>query len=109
MKTVLLSWLAGEEPELYVIKMTSEEWDEVKIAHDHYLGECLVGGLDEFKAREDAVTKLALALDKEPDMYDYAWADEVGIDHSWVGRFNHIEKVTKGPIVADELLITGYL
>ena len=109
MKKVLLNWLSGDDTDLYLIDMTEEEWEEVKIANNHYLGESLVEDVDQYKSNMRAVSMLVMAIDTPSRKQDYIdWANELEVHHSWVGKFNHYEKIASGPIFADELLSTGY-
>ena len=109
MKKVLLNWLSGEDTELYLIGMIEEEWEEVKIANNHYLGEMNTEHIDQFKASMRAVSTLIMAIDTPSRKQDYIdWANELEVHPSWVGKFKHHEMLTSGHIVADELLSTGY-
>lgn len=116
---VLICFVQGEDDGLYIVNMTQEEWDEVKGAHDHFLGES--GPLDfhgqtkptneeieQFKDTMRKVSIVNLALQSKPTSYDKTWANELGVDPSWIGKWGKTVPHTSGPINVDEYLYTGY-
>ena len=107
---VLLHWLDGDRAYIYVVEMSEQEWDEVKLAQEHFLGEYVE--MDNMPSNydqiEQAMATINLAMQKEPSSYDYEWAEEAGVHPSWVGKFRGLEEHNWGPLSVDATLSTGY-
>ena len=107
---VLLHWLDGDRAYIYVVEMSEQEWDQIKLAHEHFFGEYVE--MDNMPSNhyqiEQAMATINLAMQKEPSSYDYEWAEVAGVHPSWVGRFRGLEEHNWGPLSVDATLCTGY-
>lgn len=109
MVKVLIRWLAGEQTYLYVVEMTQKQFNEIKQAHNNYLGQYPEPSEDE----ELALTKINLAFAHKEENGEFhnsnfEWADEFGINYGWIGRFSTVEPHTDGPLSVDHFIDTGY-
>ena len=107
---VLLHWLEGGQTYLYVVEMSEQEWDEVKLAQKHFLGEYVeISNMpSNYDQIEQAMVTINLAMQKQPSSHDYEWAEEAGVHPSWVGKFRGLEEHNCGPLSVDTTLCTGY-
>ena len=105
---VLLHWLDGDQAHIYVVEMSEQEWEEVRLAQEHFLGEYMENMPSNYPQIEKAVVTMNLAMQKEPSSHDYEWAEDAGVHPSWVGKFREIEEHIWGPLSVDATLRTGY-
>ena len=105
---VLLHWLDGDLAYLYVVEMSEQEWDEVKLAQEHFIGEYVEDMPSNYPQIEKAMVTMNLAMQKEPSSHDYDWAEEAGVHPSWVGRFRGLKEHNWGALTVDATLSTGY-
>ena len=107
MRKVLLNWLAGDHNELYVVTLTETDWNTLKLSDNHFVGEYIENPPENYEEIERAMCTVNLAMQRQfGDVEE--WAEEVGIDKSWIGRFAELSPVTGGPLCVDEVLCTGY-
>ena len=105
---VLLHWMDVDRAYIYVVEMSEQEWDEVKLAQKHFLGEHVEAMPSNYPQIEKAMVTIDLAMQKEPSSYYYEWAEEAGVHPSWVGNFRGLEEHNWGPLSVDATLCTGY-
>lgn len=105
---VLLNWLDGDLVYLYVVEMSEQEWDEVKLAQKHFLGEYVEDMPSNYPQIEKAMATMNLAMQKETSSHYYDWAEDAGVHPSWVGKFRGLEEHNGGKLEVDATLCTGY-
>ena len=111
MKVLVMFQCIPDEVKLMVVDMTSEEFQELLPAHDHFLGQCLEPSSSAII--EQSLCKVSMAFDaRELCDQDKEWMTDEGVDHSWFNRFEgRIAKVESPhtPINVQAFLTTGYL
>lgn len=107
---VLLHWLDWDRAYIYVVEMSEQEWDEVKLAQEHFLGEYVGNMPSNYYQIEKAMAMatINLAMQKQPSSREYEWAEEAGVRPSWVGKFRGRKEHNWGPLSVDATLCTGY-